>query len=816
MNAMRKMTRMVALLGVACLLAIGCQDYTNTHEKVTYQAPLLTGEQDAETFVDLVGGLDFGAQASGNFSTQKILTGYVFSANPGARVTLTLTAANGEDPVLVVYGPLSEQGIWGRAIVQDDDAKDGRNSAIHNFSLPGGGRYLIGAATYDGAVGGPFTVDLGCNGECTDPYCGEVMCDLYCPFGFMSDPNGCAICRCVEPQCQTDEDCWSPDGIPGRCLNGACVFGEDYQCSDMDPTCPEGFECVLDACTEPQCDPATGECWACSGYCRPVEPPQCFSDEECIANGVAGRCINGRCIQDALPCDMNEQCPAGMICEMMCPACPPDVGDCPPCMGFCVLEGPPACDEATPCPAGMVCAMECWSCEDPTQCPEPVCQGICVPDQVECYSDQDCIYPDGTVGFCAEGRCVFQQIPCLDTSECPPGQECLVACMDCDPTDPDCLPGCQGFCAPVVQPQCYSDYDCYDAAGNVGRCVNGLCVFEPLRCRLDYDCPPNNRCDIVECDPNCADPLACCWGICVPNGQPQCFSDMDCIAPDGMPGRCVQGYCIFDGCACPEVWDPVCGVDGQTYANACFADCAGVPIAFWGECSGQPGECFSDLDCPAGTYCELFQDPTMPPEQGGVCLPLPVMECLADADCPEGFRCEAGLCPGMPCDPATGECPTCWGQCVPAEGGCIQTGCSGEICAPYPVNSSCVWLPEYECLQFSRCELLMDAAGQQTCGWFQTDEYLACLERIQGGGECQADSDCPAGSFCALACYDCMPEDPNCLPGCQGTCVEQGCTCPDVYDPVCAADAAGELRTFGNACEASCANAQVLYWGECQ
>ena len=29
-------------------------------------------------------------------------------------------------------------------------------------------------------------------------------------------------------------------------------------------------------------------------------------------------------------------------------------------------------------------------------------------------------------------------------------------------------------------------------------------------------------------------------------------------------------------CVCTEVWMPVCGSNGKTYSNACFAKCAGV------------------------------------------------------------------------------------------------------------------------------------------------------------------------------------------------------------------------------------------------
>lgn len=820
--------RLAVLVGTAALV-FGCSGYSPTG-KGTYQAPLLSGSTDIKERVELRATVDFGAAVHGAFAANKALTGFVLDANQGSRITATLVADNEVDPVLVIYGPQSATGIWGAAIAVNDDGKDGRNSLISDFTLPAGGKYLIAAGTFDGNAAGDFDMAVGCRGNCTEPQCADYFCDLYCPLGFMTDPDGCPICRCVPEECRTDEDClglypWANATV--RCIDGSCV-DNDMNCDETKP-CPEGFVCEMGPCSAggvnvPCFDDA---CPPCLGKCVPEWVPECVTDRDCMdaSGAVPARCIDGRCVRDATGCQVNEECPPGNVCLVMCGGvCHSEDPNCdvpPICQGVCVPAEPPACDAATPCPDGFECVMECWAgcastdpgcvCQpgDP-RCDQTNCKGICVPVQKpECFEDVDCQL-GGMLGLCIDGRCVYQEIPCDDTMPCPAGMECAMRCQafDCKPDDPNCAPPfCQGFCVPTHRPECFSDSDCRAPDGLLGRCVDGRCVFEPLMCKDQMDCPPGTRCEWQACMTGCEPSLpGCCFGVCVPDQKPECFSDQDCqdptVSPDGRNlGRCINGKCVYEPCYCPEVWDPVCAVNQagieQTYSNACFAQCDAAKILYAGECNSQK-TCLDGIRCEPGFFCD---------EATGLCLPLPDLLCKTDRECPEGFVCILEPCMGIPCDPNRGsECPPCdgLGHCVPGNTTekCMLTGCSGEICAPFPISSTCVWLPEYECLRLTTCELLATADGTPTCGFVQNEEYLLCLQGIVDSDGCLDDAACPPGSICEKFCEQ---------GGCKSICRKPDCICPAVLDPVCGSDGV----TYDNFCFAICSDARPVHPGAC-
>ena len=140
---------------------------------------------------------------------------------------------------------------------------------------------------------------------------------------------------------------------------------------------------------------------------------------------------------------------------------------------------------------------------------------------------------------------------------------------------------------PEPEPECTTDADCeVGLVCEEGACVDEACgeIYEPV-CGED-GITYANECEARKAHVEVEYPGECpveCGGI---SGIP-CPDGQICDLPAGMCNAAdLLGLCVERPEVCPEVYDPVCGCDGQTYSNDCFRLMAGVQLDHDGECVG--------------------------------------------------------------------------------------------------------------------------------------------------------------------------------------------------------------------------------------
>ena len=179
---------------------------------------------------------------------------------------------------------------------------------------------------------------------------------------------------------------------------------------------------------------------------------------------------------------------------------------------------------------------------------------------------------------------------------------CVNPDPDCEPVEPPPAANCGGIAGLTCADGEYCAYELDQmcgAADQLGTCetIPDVCaaVIDPV-CGCDGN-TYQNACQAATSGVSVAAEGPCqnsnvCGGI----AGIQCPADQFCEFDEGSCGEFdMTGSCRPFSEFCTQQFDPVCGCDGQTYSNRCFAHSAGVSVRHAGEC-----------DAPQGTFCGGF------------------------------------------------------------------------------------------------------------------------------------------------------------------------------------------------------------------
>jgi len=92
---------------------------------------------------------------------------------------------------------------------------------------------------------------------------------------------------------------------------------------------------------------------------------------------------------------------------------------------------------------------------------------------------------------------------------------------------------------------------------------------------------------------------------------------------DSIGNMLISGKCVLVPEYCSLQLDPVCGCDGETYSNACFADQVGMGIAYLGQCSAAK-QCTANGDCASEEFCRTDIGDCSSNTNAGLCTEKPL------------------------------------------------------------------------------------------------------------------------------------------------------------------------------------------------
>ena len=565
----------------------------------------------------------------------------------------------------------------------------------------------------------------------------------------------------VQPVCGCDgrtygNSCEANQAGTDVASNGACP--NPTVCTPGGSDCGSGQYCAVPdgSCSTPG---VMGACSQRPGQCPLVYNPVCGCDGRTYGNSceaaAAGINVNhaGQCLTTAA-CSSNLDCGDALFCDFDNAIAACGAGGA---MGICRPR--------------------------PQLCPDVV-DPVCGCDG-RTYGNA-CEAAAAGVDVASAGACTGARM-CLQTAlNCGSAQYCDYSPNSCGAN------GASGQCSqrPQTCPLLYRPVCGCDAATYGNAC-------EAARAGVD-----------VAQEGECAT-VARCGGLLGGQCQPEQFCDWE---PNSCGAADQEGICRPRPQGCPDVYQPVCGCDGNTYGNSCEAAARGLDVASEGACNGAR-VCggFAGMLCPDGAFCDWEPNSCGAADQQGICRQIPQA-------CPDVYAPVCGCdnnTYGNSCEAASrGVDVLHTGTCAGAATCSLAMVCAvGEFC-DWQDRSCGVNAAVGVCrIRPAVCpDVYMPVCGCDGNTYGNSCEAASRGVDVAFDGACANPMSCADTQACGTGQY-CNFEPNSCGVGgaTEGTCEVRPQLCPDVVAPVCGCDG----NTYGNACEAATNGVDVAYEGTC-